>query len=83
MSWNLEGLHVEGNYMGSIPVKGRVESSRIKYGGGVQHTVVLYSPVNVYNAIRDRVLLENEYVTRVRSNPDTVEVYSPYETVNS
>ena len=83
MSWNLEGLHVEGNYMGDIPVKGFVESSRVKYGGGVQHTVVLYTPISVYNATRDRVLLDNENVTRVRSNPDTVEVYSPYETVNS
>ena len=83
MSWNLEGLHIEGNYMGDIPVKGRVESSRVKYGGEVQHTVVLYSPISVYNATRDRVLLENQYVTRVRSNVDTVEIYSPFETVNS
>ncbi len=81
--WDLQGMHIEGNYMGDIPVRGRVESSRVKYGGGVQHTVVLYSPISVYNATRDRVLLENEYVTRVRSNPDTVEVYSPFETVNS
>ena len=83
MSWNLEGLHIEGNYMGDIPIKGRVESSRVKYGGGVQHTVVLYSPISVYNATRDRVLLENEYVTRVRSNVDAVEIYSAFETVNS
>lgn len=83
MSWNLEGLHVEGKYMGDIPVTGRVESSRVKYGGGVQHTVVLYSPIRVYNATRDRVLLDNKDVTRVRSNPDTVEIYSPFETVNS
>lgn len=79
--WNLEGMHVEGQYMGSIPVAGRVELSRVKYGGGVQHTVVLYSPVSVYNASRDRVLLDHKDVTRVRDNAD--EVYSPFETVNS
>ncbi len=69
--WDLQGMHIEGNYMGDIPVRGRVESSRVKYGGGVQHTVVLYSPVSVYNATRDRVLLEHEYVTRVRSNVES------------
>ncbi len=83
--WNLEGMHIEGLYMRDerFPFKGLVESSRVKYGGGVQHTVILYSPISVYNATRDRVLLDHEDVTRVRDNPDTVEIYSPFETVNS
>ena len=66
-NWNLEGLHVTGTYMGEFPVSGRVESSRVKYGGGVQHTVVLDETIQVYSAVRDRVLLNHENVNRVRS----------------
>ena len=33
--WNLEGLRVEGLYMGEFPVEGRVELSRVRYGGGL------------------------------------------------
>lgn len=67
MSWNLEGLKVTGMYMGEFPVTGRVELSRVKYGGGIQHTVVLDEPIKIYNAIRDRVLLDHENVVRVQS----------------
>lgn len=66
-NWNLEGLHVTGLYMGLFPVSGRVELSRVKYGGGVQHTIVLDHPVQIYNTMRDRLLLDNENVTSVRS----------------
>jgi hypothetical protein len=31
--WNLEGLTVKGRYMGEFPVVGRVELSRVQYGG--------------------------------------------------
>lgn len=65
--WNLEGLHVAGMYMGDFPVKGNVETSRVKYGGGIQHTVVLDVPVDVYGAVRERVLLDHKHVTRVSS----------------
>lgn len=65
--WNLEGLQVKGLYMGSIPVAGRVELSRVKYGGEVSHHVVLESPVEVYGAQRDRVILEHKFVEQVMS----------------
>lgn len=65
--WNLEGLQVKGLYMGSIPVAGRVELSRVKYGGEVSHHVVLESPVTVYGAVRDRVILEHKFVEQVMS----------------
>jgi len=65
--WNLEGLQVKGLYMGSIPVAGRVELSRVKYGGEVSHHVVLESPVEVYGAVRDRVILEHKFVKQVVS----------------
>jgi len=67
MSWNLEGLTVSGTYLDMFPVKGKVELSRVKYGGGVCHTVVLESPITVFNAVRDRVILDHEAVTRVQS----------------
>ena len=67
MSWNLEGLRVTGMYMGEYPVSGRVELSRVKYGGGIQHTVVLDTPLALRWAVRDRVLLDHENVVRVAS----------------
>jgi hypothetical protein len=66
-NWNLEGLSVTGRYMGEYPVSGRVVLSRVKYGGGIQHTVVLNEPIQIYNAVRDRVLLDHENVEFVRS----------------
>jgi hypothetical protein len=65
--WNLEGLRVWGMYQDEFPVSGKVELSRVKYGGGVQHTVVLDESVNVYGAVRDRVLLDHKNVVRVAS----------------
>jgi hypothetical protein len=64
--WNLEGLEVSGMYMGEFPVTGVVELSRVQYGGEVSHHVVLTTPIVVYNAIRDRVILENKFVENVR-----------------
>ena len=66
-NWNLEGLHVTGLYMGVFPVSGRVELSRVKYGGGIQHTIVLDHPVQIYDTMRDRLLLDNENVSSIRS----------------
>lgn len=80
MNWNLEGLYVEATYLETFPVEGRVELSRVAYGGRVNHTIVLNNPINVYGAVRDRVIIEHQTVTRVKSN---TEVYSPFETVNS
>ena len=63
MSWNIEGKHVIGNYMGAR-VRGVVQESRVKYGGKVQHTVVLDEPI----ALRwrtepvERVLLDDEEI---------------------
>lgn len=73
MNWNLEGLHVTGKYLGDFPVAGRVTSSRVMYGGRVQHTVTLDQPLHVYSAVRDTVLLEHEYVVRIQQNPDATQ----------
>ena len=66
-NWNLEGLRVTGLYMGVFPISGRVELSRVKYGGGIQHTVVLDQSVQIYGQVRDRLLLDHENVSNVRS----------------
>ena len=66
MSWNLETMLVKANYMGEFPVTGRVELSRVAYGGEVKHTVVLDQPVTVYGAVRDRVIVENQHILQVR-----------------
>jgi hypothetical protein len=66
MSWNLEGLVVKAKYLQEFPVQGRVELSRVAYGGSVKHTVVLDLPIVVYGAVRDRVILDHTEVEQVR-----------------
>jgi hypothetical protein len=41
--WDLSGQRVEVRVDG-MPLAGTVESSRVKYGGQVQHTVRLHRP---------------------------------------
>lgn len=65
MGWNLEGMVIWARYMGEFDVCGRVESSRVKYGGEVQHTIVLAEPLTVYGRVADRLLVEHKYITRV------------------
>lgn len=68
--WDYEGLRVEGNYLGDVKVIGRVESSRVKYGGEVVHTVVLDEPMTFKwrSDPSERVLLDHKYITRVMSH---------------
>lgn len=64
--WNLEGMTVYGDYMGEFPVSGKVELSRVAYGGGVKHHIVLDSPIRVYGAERERVILNHSEIVRVK-----------------
>jgi hypothetical protein len=64
--WNLEGMEVTGKYMGEFPVTGVVRESRVKYGGGICHHVILSSPVFIYDENRERVILEHEFIETVR-----------------
>jgi hypothetical protein len=68
MKWNLEGSRVQGLYIGEFTVSGRVEQSRVRYGGGVSHHIVLDTPVTVYGSLRDRVILEHELIEQVFDN---------------
>ena len=63
--WNLENCRVTGNYMGIAPVAGMVTESRVKYGGSVSHTVELDTPITVFGAVRDRVILDNWEVEKI------------------
>jgi hypothetical protein len=43
--WDLEGRRIRASYLIDMPVVGTVLSSRVKYGGEVQHTVKLDVPL--------------------------------------
>lgn len=57
MSWDRTGQKISGQYLGKFPFAGVVESSRVKYGGSVQHTVVLDNAIEVFGELRERVLI--------------------------
>lgn len=65
MNWNLEGLRVNGLYMGIFPISGKVNMSRVKYGGEVSHHITLDETIKVYGEVRDRIILEHKFVNRV------------------
>ena len=67
MNWNLEGLRINGLYMGLFPVSGKVDLSRVQYGGEVSHHILLDEPIKVYGALRDRIILEHKFVNRILS----------------
>lgn len=65
MDWNLEGKQINGLYMGLFPYAGKVVESRVKYGGAVQHTVVVDEPFKVYGEVRERILVGLSEVNRI------------------
>lgn len=66
--WNREGQAVSFLYKGSVPCSGKITSSRVLYGGDVQHTVILAVPTEIRGYVRNVVcvqesdLLEQEVV---------------------
>lgn len=74
MSWNLEGKRINGLYMGLFPYTGLVEESRVKYGGAVQHTVLVDEPFKVHGVVRDRILVCITEINRILDERD--EAYS-------
>lgn len=61
MGWNKDGSTVKADYLGTV-ITGVVESSRVKYGGSVQYTVVLDEPVYIQwrNEATDRLLVDDK-----------------------
>lgn len=70
MNWNLEGKRVNGLYMGMFPYTGLVTESRVKYGGQVQHTVVVDEPFRVHGDLRERVLVSITEINRILDERD-------------
>lgn len=62
MSWNREGQVVTGLLLGDYRCVGRVTSSRVKYGGKVQHRVELLEQLTLpwSQDPRSHVLLDEE-----------------------
>lgn len=56
--WDRTGEKVEGQYLG-IAISGTVTDSRVKYGGSVQHTIQLDTPIDVFGEMRDEVLVDS------------------------
>lgn len=65
MNWNLEGQTVCARYLDLHSVKGRVELSRVAFGGRVHHTLVLDKPLNLFGTTRDRVIVEHQNVNQI------------------
>ena len=63
MSWNKEGEQITALYQGQ-QVTGTVELSRVKYGGKVQHTLLLDKPVQLRwrTEPTDRLLIDEDKV---------------------
>ena len=72
MGWNLEGKRVNALYLGLFPYSGLVLSSRVKYGGAVQHKVRVDVPFKVYGEVRETVLVDSVEINRIIADNETV-----------
>jgi hypothetical protein len=59
MSWDKSGTRISGTYYG-IKYQGIIESTRVKYGGGIQYRVILDTPIMVYGDEREALLISKE-----------------------
>jgi hypothetical protein len=62
MTWDLTGQRVSGAYLKVFPFTGEVTESRVKYGGRVQHTVKLDTPLTCYGSARTEVLVDEDAI---------------------
>ena len=63
MNWNKEGEQITALYQGQ-QVTGTVESSRVKYGGKVEHLLILEKPIQLRWRAEptDRLLIDEDKV---------------------
>ena len=64
-----EGQWVIAKYQDEAWVTGLVQSTRVKYGGSVQHTIISDSPTYVNNELRpagSTFLIEEKYLTEAQ-----------------
>ena len=66
--WNYEGKWIKVTYLNEFTVSGFVESSRVSYGGGVLHTIVLDKPLNMRwrNEAATRLIVKHENILQVK-----------------
>lgn len=64
MSWDREGQSVSFKYLDTFPVSGKVSSSRVMYGGDVQHLVELDQPIEIWNSVRNYLLVRESVLRR-------------------
>jgi len=57
MSWDRTGESVTGAYLEQFDFTGVVESSRVTYGGAIQHTILLGNEIIVFDVARERLLV--------------------------
>ncbi len=62
MGWDRTNQKIEASYLNKYIISGTVVESRVKYGGIVQHTVQLDTPLNLFGTTRDRVLIDEPQV---------------------
>ncbi len=70
MEWNLETQGIRAKYLGGDECVGIVMESRVKYGGGVQHRVLLTKPFTFLGTVKEAgtvVLIDHEEVRQVFS----------------
>jgi len=60
MNWDRTGEIIRGVYLDKHRYLGKIISSRVKYGGRVQHTVELFEPITVFGEQRTRLLIDQE-----------------------
>jgi hypothetical protein len=65
MSWDRTGQKVEATYLKEYTISGTVVLSRVKYGGTVQHTVELDTPLALFGTVRDRILVDEPELRNV------------------
>jgi hypothetical protein len=66
IDWNLEGKTVTGLYLGSLPIKGKVDLSRVTYGGTVTHHIQLERSVKMWDSEwRNRVIVDHAHILTV------------------
>jgi hypothetical protein len=59
-NWDRTGTRVVGVYLNAYTVSGLVTESRVKYGGAVQHTVQLDTPLEVFGRVADVLLIDEK-----------------------
>ena len=64
MSWDREGQSVSFKYLDIFPVSGKVSSSRVMYGGDVQHNIELDVPTKIWNSVRNYLLVRESELCR-------------------